>query len=297
MGADIHSMVEIKQDRWTSTRQWEVPGLPWTIGAESSRWVEMEDEIFPQSSWRGEGLTKTPLDDRNYTLFALLADVRNGRGFAGVKTGDRITPLADPRGVPRDASYAWLATCDSWGPDGHSHTWFTLAELLDHPLFNQRLVRTGAITSLEYERIKREGGMPKGWSGGVSGPGIRTVTVDEYEAGERGEPYTQEEVDRMRVAWREGADTRGESIEAVDKRLDEQIALARTYVQYVWEDSLPDAIGELTDAIEALKRYAADLPPAGKRNHEGELVDEKPGWYGHGTIPYENIRICMLFDN
>lgn len=297
MGCDVHSMVEVKQDRWESDRQWSVPGLPWIIGAPSTRWVEMEDEIFPLASWRGEGFGKIPLDDRNYTLFALLADVRNGRGFAGVKTGDRIQPLAEPRGVPTDASYAWLAVVDGWGPDMHSHTWFTLAELLDHPLFNQRLVRTGAISALEYERIKREGGMPQSWSGGVGGPGIRTVSVDEYEAGERGTPYTQEEVDRMRVAWRESAAKRGESIEDVDKRLDDHIAEGRTYVQYVWEDSLPDAITELTDAIEALKRWAEDRPPKGKTNHKGEPVDDEPGWYGHGTIPHENIRIVMGFDN
>lgn len=299
MGCDIHSMVEVMTERYTSERREQVPGLPWVIGAGGYRWQKMDDEIF-MCGW-GENRSRSscvPLDDRNYTLFALLADVRNGRGFAGVITGDRIQPLAEPRGVPRDASYDWLSTCDHWGPDMHSHTYFTLAELIElEPMFSQRLVRTGAIKGLEYERLKREGGTPEGWSGSVTGPGIRTVTPDEYDAGERGTTFTQAEVDDMQVKWREAAAKRGETAESVDKRLAEYIAEGRTYVQYVWEDSLPLAIDELIDAIAALKRWAADIPPEGKTTYDGTPAGDEPGWYGHGVIPYENIRIVMGFDN
>lgn len=47
--------------------------------------------------------TGKPFDNRNYDLFAALADVRNGVGFAGVKTGKAIEPIAMPRGIPDDA--------------------------------------------------------------------------------------------------------------------------------------------------------------------------------------------------
>ena len=40
---------------------------------------------------------------RNYNLFAILANVRNGRGFAGAKTGEGFIPISEPRGFPMDA--------------------------------------------------------------------------------------------------------------------------------------------------------------------------------------------------
>lgn len=39
---------------------------------------------------------------RHYQLFAILADVRNGFGFAGVVTGEPIVPISEPRGLPDD---------------------------------------------------------------------------------------------------------------------------------------------------------------------------------------------------
>lgn len=40
--------------------------------------------------------------DRHYQLFAVLAGVRNGYGFAGVQTGQPVTPIAEPKGLPDD---------------------------------------------------------------------------------------------------------------------------------------------------------------------------------------------------
>ena len=37
-------------------------------------------------------------------LFAILAGVRNGYGFAGCDTGDGFRPIAPPRGLPGDVS-------------------------------------------------------------------------------------------------------------------------------------------------------------------------------------------------
>lgn len=37
--------------------------------------------------------------NRHYQLFAMLAGVRNGTGFAGVKTGEPVKPISEPRGV------------------------------------------------------------------------------------------------------------------------------------------------------------------------------------------------------
>lgn len=41
-------------------------------------------------------------ENRHYYLFAWLANVRNGFGFAGVLTGSPIKPISMPRGFPQD---------------------------------------------------------------------------------------------------------------------------------------------------------------------------------------------------
>ena len=42
--------------------------------------------------------------DRNYDLFAMLANLRNGVGFAGRRRGEVLDPIDEPRGIPEDAS-------------------------------------------------------------------------------------------------------------------------------------------------------------------------------------------------
>jgi hypothetical protein len=44
-------------------------------------------------------------DERHYQLFAALADVRNGYGFAGVPYAEWIRPISAPRGLPKDFEY------------------------------------------------------------------------------------------------------------------------------------------------------------------------------------------------
>lgn len=69
---------------------------------------------------------------RNYDVFAILAGVRNGRGFAGIKTGDGFIPIAEPKGLPKDMSALVQRESERWGLDGHSHSHLTLKELQDY---------------------------------------------------------------------------------------------------------------------------------------------------------------------
>jgi hypothetical protein len=59
---------------------------------------------------------------RNYQLFGMLAAVRR----------DGLPAIAEPRGVPEDASAEYLHAVKAWGMDGHSHSHshHTLAQLL-----------------------------------------------------------------------------------------------------------------------------------------------------------------------
>lgn len=94
MGCDIHTMVEVN----TNSQE----------NGEPSSW-----------GWHNAGELS---EDRNYSLFGILADVR-GDGPA----------IADKRGIPAEdeCSSEYAAWVKDYGTDGHSHSWLTLKELQD----------------------------------------------------------------------------------------------------------------------------------------------------------------------
>ncbi len=131
-------------------------------------------DIHPYAEVRRDGkwervLFKVPRD-RNYHTFAILADVRNGSGFAGVKTGDQWTPISQPRGLPEDRatfdsgenihyedpSYVWLGD--------HSYSWLTLSELQAYDLSGN--YRTSGVINKKQEAELKEGKTPESWCGG-----------------------------------------------------------------------------------------------------------------------------------
>jgi hypothetical protein len=61
--------------------------------------------------------------DRNYALFAILADVRN------YNLADYIS---EPKGLPGDATEYVKREYSNWGSDAHSCSYFTLQELIDY---------------------------------------------------------------------------------------------------------------------------------------------------------------------
>lgn len=109
---------------------------------------------------------------RSYNLFAILADVRNGYGFAGVETGTEWPSIAPDRGLPDgievdDDEYPWLGD--------HSHTWLTVTELLAFDWHGTKQTHYGTVALDAYTPGKR----PTVWSGGVWGGNI--LTVDESQ--------------------------------------------------------------------------------------------------------------------
>lgn len=81
MGTDIHLQVEVRGQDGV----WKIsPCKPF---------LRYNEEGF---SWDDDPT------GRNYNLFAFLGDVRNGFGFAGVRTGKRIEPQFAGRDVPKD---------------------------------------------------------------------------------------------------------------------------------------------------------------------------------------------------
>jgi hypothetical protein len=156
MGCDIHFFVEVKQQdgTWKSADEWETE-----YGYTYVTWGKQ--------FYRG----------RNYDLFAILADVRNGRGFAGIKTGEGFNPIAEPKGLPEDASPEVAANSEDWDVDGHSHSWFTFAELRAFD-WQQESRHQGWVGIEEFKEYAKTG-KPSSWCGGVGGTSVVLVTIDQ----------------------------------------------------------------------------------------------------------------------
>jgi hypothetical protein len=166
MGCDIHLYAERRENgAWVSADRWS------------------EDKYEP-------GRLTVDYDhrlysNRNYDLFAILADVRNGYGFAGVTTGVGFIPISKPRGLPKDISDQVRAEAQSWAGDGHSHSYHTVAELVAYD-WTQTTVKMGVVSAPEflnwnrYDRAHGEG--PRSYAGDVAGGGVQYITVEEMGA-------------------------------------------------------------------------------------------------------------------
>jgi len=62
--------------------------------------------------------------ERNYTLFALLADVRNNCNHEKL-----LIPISEPKGLPKDLSWRVRDAYQKWEDDTHSCTYLSLAEI------------------------------------------------------------------------------------------------------------------------------------------------------------------------
>lgn len=161
MGCDIHFYVEKKiGDQWVTADEWEDDKYD-----EGRKTVDYKKQFY---------------SGRSYNLFAILADVRNGRGFAGVKTGEGFNPIAAPRGVPDDCCAEYRQMMEDYGCDGHSHSYFTLAELLAYD-WTQVTQQQGWVNPIEWAQW-RDYGKPNGWSGGIGGGNVRHLSNQEFEA-------------------------------------------------------------------------------------------------------------------
>jgi hypothetical protein len=124
MGCDIHLFVEKKKDDGS----WDIVPAPPT--KTSYRWVSPSSSVDGAwDTWEGEPRTlRGWFNGRNYALFGMLSDVRNGRGFAGMTTGYGFKPISDPLGVPDSASAEYKESVACYGEDGHSHSYILLAD-------------------------------------------------------------------------------------------------------------------------------------------------------------------------
>lgn len=198
MGCDIHAVLESKNDQgeWklaferSPHKLWwyeqiidqdfdyvltenlivlDTGGDPYEVLANKLETLSKEQIIVqygndPRVRW--EWNTPSCFDDRNYGLFSILAGVRNYDG---------APCISDPRGLPSDVTAAVKGESDSWGIDGHSHSWVTLQELVDFR-WDDPLTESGIVEEKEYTPGKR----PQMYCRGVGGPGVVIVKEKDW---------------------------------------------------------------------------------------------------------------------
>lgn len=238
MGTDIHMVVEVKVGK-----KWEVAHdfYPCHRCAGRGRREDRDEAGEKCYLCKGTGF-ESSYSDRNYNAFAIMADVRNVYGFAGIPTGEPFPVIAKDRGLPDD----WNPNRKFYGrhdDDGdaeadlgdHSVTWLTLQELEDYPWTPKRET-VGVVSAAEYIAFKKNG-IPSGWCGDAFGPNTRNITNDEMEA-------LIVEVKRM------GFDPE---------------KIQNTYTKVSWSRDYASCVGEFyTDFIPALRKLAADKGVAAK---------------------------------
>lgn len=192
MGCDIHLFVEkrfFKYDDeekengvWVSADKWSINEYYYLYpdDKESMLHVDRDDCFYT---------------GRNYDLFAILANVRNGHGFIGCDTGDGFIPIffipiSMPRDLPGDISPEVKAQADDWGADGHSHSWLTLKELLEYD-WQQVTKHHGWVDEETYKQFK-ETGNPYPCCGGVSGLNVVHIGNEELDKIISGEAQREE---------------------------------------------------------------------------------------------------------
>jgi hypothetical protein len=137
-----------------------------------------EDDLweyeYEMARYVGPGKRRdTWYSDRNYRVFAALADVRNGSGFAGVYTHDPIVPISQPRGLPDGVTPETLNVLS----DEHSQTWLGLDEVLSYD-WGQPMW-CGGVVDLDQYKVYVQTGSPDSWSGFVSGQSVKHIDTDE----------------------------------------------------------------------------------------------------------------------
>lgn len=82
--------------------------------------IHFHSEVKRNGKWEHHSEAKI---ERNYALFAKMANVRN---WASARP---IVPISQPKGLPEDATELTKLHSEKYGIDGHSHSWLNAMEI------------------------------------------------------------------------------------------------------------------------------------------------------------------------
>lgn len=141
MGCDIHLYTEAlkeigNKEKWISADCWNI-----------NPYYDENDEDNHEQYLNVVSI----YDHRNYTLFSMLAGVRN--------YSDNVC-IAKARGIPSDVSEPVKCEYEYWGSDGHTHSWLTLEEIKKYVLEHPTTKYSGLVSPSDSIRIDN-GEMPR----------------------------------------------------------------------------------------------------------------------------------------
>ena len=152
MGCDIHIYLEKKNN--------------------NGKWESLD--YYKKSSYSKSGFEVIPIyDSRNYSLFSVLADVRN--------YGDN-EPICKPKGIPNDCYEDIDKEYKEWGWDAHSASYFTLKELKDYKA-THNITKFRGMISQEQIKDLENGVKPNNW--------CQRTNMEGYEFREWTEEYCE----------------------------------------------------------------------------------------------------------
>ena len=73
--------------------------------------------------------------------------------------------MSDPKGLPEDVSDVVKEESDRWNGDGHSHSYFTLRELVEYLEKNPKVTYDGYVKPEDAEKLDTTGETPNSWAG------------------------------------------------------------------------------------------------------------------------------------
>jgi hypothetical protein len=131
--------------------------------------------ILEEKGSEGGFIVEEWYQDRNYNVFGILANVRNGKGFAGIDTGDPWPYIQNGRLLPDDSCsevIEYMMECH------HSPGWVTLEEIMKYPWESTTRMNRGLVTPEQFAEYIRDG-KPSSWCGDSSGFMVRHITNEQ----------------------------------------------------------------------------------------------------------------------
>lgn len=198
MGCDIHIGIQVQAPDGT----WQ--HVPWQRSLYKH---EVESGAKPLDPANGV-IAPQGFDGRNYDLFGILANVRNGYGFAGTDTGDEWPSIAADRGLPDDADAEHIPEDPRYIDDGeyrdlgdHSFTWVSLDELKAFDWDGVVRAQRGIV---EASKDPGVGNKPSEWCSGISGPDVVVYrSRDEYRFAAKAKMLPKSP--HIKIEWNESA--------------------------------------------------------------------------------------------